>query len=37
LFQIVAIADAVIAQGVAEIPDFLDEGGGVHEGSVVDL
>jgi three-Cys-motif partner protein len=30
LFQIIAIAHAVIAQGVAEVPDFLDEGGGVH-------
>ncbi len=30
LLQIVAIAHAVVAQGVAETPDFLDEGGGVH-------
>ena len=31
LFEVIAIAHAVIAQGVAEVPDFLDEGGGVHD------
>jgi hypothetical protein len=30
LLQVVAITHAVVAQGVAEVPDFLDEGGGVH-------
>jgi len=30
LFQIIAIANAVIAQSVAEVPDFLDEGAVVH-------
>jgi len=30
LFQVVAIADAVVLQRVAEIPDLLDQGGGVH-------
>jgi len=28
LFQIIAIAHAVIAQGVAEAPDFADDAGG---------
>ena len=31
LLQIVTIAHPVIAQGVAKIPDFLDEGRSVHQ------
>jgi hypothetical protein len=30
LLQVVAVAHAVIAQGVAEVPDFVDDGGGGH-------
>ncbi len=30
LFEVIAIAHPVIAQGVAEVPDFLDKCGGVH-------
>jgi transcriptional regulator with XRE-family HTH domain len=33
LLQVVAIAHPVVAQGVAEVPDFLDQGGGVHRGN----
>ncbi|MNN42898.1 hypothetical protein D3C81_1571080 [compost metagenome] len=32
LFQIIAIAHAIVAQGVAEIPDFLDKGTCIHSG-----
>jgi hypothetical protein len=30
LLQVVAVAHAIIAQGVAEVPDFVDDGGGGH-------
>lgn len=33
LFRVVAVAHAIVAQGVTEIPDFLDEGRGVHAGN----
>ena len=37
LLQVVAIAHTVVAQGVAKVPDFLDEGGGVHASDFVVL
>ena len=36
LLQIIAVAHAVVAQRMAEIPDFLDQGGGVHNISFLD-
>jgi hypothetical protein len=34
LLQVVAIAHPVVAQGVAEVPELLDQGGGVHGSPV---
>ena len=37
LLQVVAIAHAIVFEGVAKVPDFLDEGGGVHASDFVVL
>jgi hypothetical protein len=34
LLQVIAVAHPIIAQGVAEIPDFLDEGRGVQKTGI---
>jgi len=34
LLHVVAIAHAVVAQHVAVVPEFLDDGGGVHDDAI---
>lgn len=35
LFQVVAVTHAIVPQGVAEVPDFLDEGAAIHFDSPI--